>query len=179
MLGFRQLDLSLGQKLALSSSIRRSSDGQVVANQTHFWSEIRKGLGDTSLWSVWPKSPNRHCVMCIWRLTRPIFSRHIEESKENPEPSPLGLVPPDKLDTRSESRKSAFDHHDTLDTWMPGVVVIGLFCTYFTPIQAVTVVKGQIDCYDTLYYPMRSNTQRANFLTFKVKANSYGSSVLQ
>ena len=57
MLGFRQLDLSLGQKLALSSSIRRSSDGQVVANQTHFWSEIRKGLGDTSLGSVWPKSP--------------------------------------------------------------------------------------------------------------------------
>ena len=33
---------------------------------------------------------------------------------------------------------------------MPGAVVIGLFYTYFTPIQAVTVVKGQTDCYDTL-----------------------------
>ena len=30
---------------------------------------------------------------------------------------------------------------------MPGVVVIGLFCTYFTPIQAVMAVKGQTDCY--------------------------------
>ena len=33
---------------------------------------------------------------------------------------------------------------------MPGVVVIGLFCTYFTPIQAVMTVEGWTDCYDTL-----------------------------
>ena len=65
-----------------------------------------------------------------------------------------------------------------LDTWMPGVVVISLFYTYFTPIQAVIVVEGQTDCYDTLYYPMRSNTQRADFLAFAVKVNRYGSSVL-
>ena len=30
---------------------------------------------------------------------------------------------------------------------MPGAVVLGLFCTYFTPIQAVMAVKGQTDCY--------------------------------
>ena len=52
-----------------------------------------------------------------------------------------------KLDTRSESRERAFDHHDTLDTWMPSAVVIGLFCTYFTPIQAITTVEGQTDCH--------------------------------
>ena len=56
---------------------------------------------------------------------------------------------------------------------MPGAVVIGLFCTYFTPIQVVTTVEGQTDCYDTLYCPTRSNTQRANFLAFIVKVNSY------
>ena len=33
---------------------------------------------------------------------------------------------------------------------MPGAVVRGLFCTYFTPIQEVTTVEGQTDCYDTL-----------------------------
>jgi hypothetical protein len=47
-----------------------------------------------------------------------------------------------KLDTRSESRKRAFDHHDMLETCMPGAVVIGLFYAYFTAIQAVTSVKG-------------------------------------
>ena len=47
-----------------------------------------------------------------------------------------------KLDTRSELRKRAFDHHDTLETCMPGIVVIGLFYTYFTPIQVVTAVEG-------------------------------------
>ena len=52
-----------------------------------------------------------------------------------------------KLDTRSESRERAFDHHDTLDTWMPGAVVIGIFCTYFTLIQAVMTIEGQTDCY--------------------------------
>ena len=64
----------------------------------------------------------------------------------------------EKLDKRSESRKRAFDHHDTLDTWMPDAVVIGLFYTYFTTIQAVTAVEGQTNGYDTLYYPTRSNT---------------------
>jgi hypothetical protein len=47
-----------------------------------------------------------------------------------------------KLDTRSESKKGAFDR---LETLMPGAVVIGLFCTYLIPIQAVTVVKGQTE----------------------------------
>ena len=47
-----------------------------------------------------------------------------------------------KLDTRSESRKRAFDHHDMLETRMPGAVVIGLFCTYFTTIQVVMTVEG-------------------------------------
>ena len=47
-----------------------------------------------------------------------------------------------KLDTRSESRERAFDHHDMLDTWMPGVVVIGLFYTYLILIQAVIAVEG-------------------------------------
>ena len=47
-----------------------------------------------------------------------------------------------KLDTRSEMRKRDFDHHDTLDTGMPGAVVIGLFYTYFTTIQVVTAVEG-------------------------------------
>jgi hypothetical protein len=31
---------------------------------------------------------------------------------------------------KKELRKGAFDHHDTLETWMPGVVVMGLFCTF-------------------------------------------------
>ena len=83
-----------------------------------------------------------------------------------------------KLDTRSESRKTAFDHHDTLHTRMPGAIAIGIFCTYFTTIQAVTVVKGLTDCYDTLYCPMRSNTERADFLAFAIKVNSYGSPIL-
>ena len=61
---------------------------------------------------------------------------------------------------------------------MPNEVVIGLFYTYFTPIQAVTAVEGQTDCYDTLYCPTRSNTQWVDFLVFIVKINSYGSSVL-
>ena len=47
-----------------------------------------------------------------------------------------------KLDTRSESREKAFDHYDTLDTRMLGAVVIGLFYTYFTPIQVVMIVEG-------------------------------------
>ena len=83
-----------------------------------------------------------------------------------------------KLDTRSESRKTAFDHHDTLHTRMPGAIAIGIFCTYFTTIQVVIAVEGQTDCYDTLYYPTRSNTQRSDFLAFVVQVNSYGSSVL-
>ena len=85
-----------------------------------------------------------------------------------------------KLDTRSESRNRAFDHHDTLDTWVCGAVVIGLFYTYFTPIQAVTAVEGRLIAtpYDTLFYPTRSNTQRVDFLAFIVKVNSYGSSIL-
>ena len=52
---------------------------------------------------------------------------------------------------------------------MPSVVVIGLFCTYFTPIQVVTVVEGQTDCYDTLYCPTRSNVLHSNFLASAVK----------
>ena len=51
-----------------------------------------------------------------------------------------------KLNTRSELRKRAFDHHDTLKTRMPGTVVIGLFRTYLTPIQAVMAVEGQTNC---------------------------------
>ena len=43
-----------------------------------------------------------------------------------------------KLDTRSDSRKGAFD---TLETLMPGAVVIGLFCTYLILIQVVIVVE--------------------------------------
>ena len=66
------------------------------------------------------------------------------------------------LDTRSESRNRAFDHHDMLDTWMRGAVAIGLLCTYFTLIQVIIAVEGQTDCYDTLYYPTRSNTQRVD-----------------
>jgi hypothetical protein len=44
-----------------------------------------------------------------------------------------------KLD-RSENLRD-FDHHDTVETRKPGVVVIGLF----TPIQAVTTVEGQTE----------------------------------
>ena len=89
-----------------------------------------------------------------------------------------------KLDTRSESRKRAFDHHDTLETWMPGAVVMGLFCTYLPPIQVVTIVKAQTGCYDIQYWrpfilcPMRSNIHRPDFLVFTVKFNSYVSSVM-
>jgi hypothetical protein len=61
---------------------------------------------------------------------------------------------------------------------MPGAVVIGLFYTYFTTIQVVIAIEGQTDCYDTLYYPTRSNTQRADFLAFAVKVKSYSSSIL-
>jgi hypothetical protein len=66
-----------------------------------------------------------------------------------------------KLDTRSESRQ------DMLDNWMTSVVMIGLFCTCFTPIQEVTSVDGQTDCYNTLYcysavrlYGHRSKSQQ-------------------
>ena len=45
-----------------------------------------------------------------------------------------------KLDIRSDSKKGAFY---TLETGMPGAVVIGLFCTYLIPIQVVTTVEGQ------------------------------------
>ena len=69
-----------------------------------------------------------------------------------------------KLDTRSELRERAFDHHDTLDTWMPGAVVIGLFCTYFTPIQAVTMVVGQTDCYYIQHF----------ILSYKIKYSAGG-----
>jgi hypothetical protein len=44
-----------------------------------------------------------------------------------------------KLD-RSENLRD-FDHHDTVETWKPGAVVIGLF----TPIQEVTIVEGQTE----------------------------------
>ena len=37
-----------------------------------------------------------------------------------------------KLDTRSDSRRGAFD---MLETGMPGAIVIGLFCTYLIPIK--------------------------------------------
>ena len=47
-----------------------------------------------------------------------------------------------KLDTRSDSRKGAFN---TFETGMPGAVVIGLFYTYLIPIQAVTTVDGQTE----------------------------------
>jgi hypothetical protein len=47
-----------------------------------------------------------------------------------------------KLDSRSESRKRAFDHHDMLEISVPGAIVICLFSIYFTPIQEVTTVKG-------------------------------------
>ena len=45
-----------------------------------------------------------------------------------------------KLDTRSDSRKGAFY---TLETGMPGAVVIGLFCTYLIPIQVVTTIETE------------------------------------
>jgi hypothetical protein len=47
-----------------------------------------------------------------------------------------------KLDTISYSRIGDFD---TLETSMPGVVVIGLLCTYLIPIQAVIAIKGQTE----------------------------------
>jgi hypothetical protein len=62
-----------------------------------------------------------------------------------------------KLDTRSASRKRAFDHHDTLKTWMPSAVVIGLFYTYFTPIQVVTRL---------------CETRRGFFVQCKVESNN-------
>ena len=46
------------------------------------------------------------------------------------------------MDTRSESRKRA---SNTLETWMPSAIVIGLFCTYLIPIQEVTTVLGQTE----------------------------------
>jgi hypothetical protein len=85
---------------------------------------------------------------------------------------------------KKESRKGAFDHHDTFETWMPGAVVIGLFCTYLTPIQAATTVERQTGCYDIqnrrpfILCPTRSNIQRPDFLAFVVKFNSYVSSVM-
>jgi hypothetical protein len=36
-----------------------------------------------------------------------------------------------KAGHKKESRKGAFDHHDTLETWMLGAVMMGLFCTFF------------------------------------------------
>ena len=48
-----------------------------------------------------------------------------------------------KLDTRSDLRKGAFD---MLETLIPGVVVIGLFCTYLIPIQEAITVEGQSAC---------------------------------
>ena len=56
-----------------------------------------------------------------------------------------------KLDTRSDSRKGAFD---MLETWMPGVVVIGIFYTYLIPIQAVTASRGRLKV-----CPAQSNLQ--------------------
>ena len=35
---------------------------------------------------------------------------------------------------------------------MPGVVVIGILCTYFTPIQAAMTVEGQTDCYSIRHF---------------------------
>ena len=58
-----------------------------------------------------------------------------------------------KLDTRSESRKRAFDPKQQ---WQS---------------------RGRLIA-RTLYYPTRSNTQWPNFLAFVVKVNSFGSSVL-
>jgi len=69
-----------------------------------------------------------------------------------------------KLDIRSESRERAFDHHDMLDTWMPGVVVIGIFYIYFTPIQAVTDVEGQTNCYSIRHF----------ILSYKIKYSAGG-----
>jgi hypothetical protein len=31
---------------------------------------------------------------------------------------------------------------------MSSAVVMGLLCTFFTPIQTVTIVEGQTGCYD-------------------------------
>jgi hypothetical protein len=53
-----------------------------------------------------------------------------------------------KLDTRRNREKGAFDHHDMLETQMSSAVVMGLLCTFFTPIQTVTIVEGQTGCYD-------------------------------
>ena len=51
---------------------------------------------------------------------------------------------------------------------MPGAIVIGLFCTYFTPIQAVTAVEGQIDCYDTLLsYEIKYAAARLSYVCSK------------
>ena len=44
-----------------------------------------------------------------------------------------------KLD-KSENLRD-FDHHDTVETWKPGAVMIGLF----TPIQTAITVEGQIE----------------------------------
>ena len=89
-----------------------------------------------------------------------------------------------KVGHKKESRKGAFDHHDTLETWMPGAVVMGLLCTFFTPIQAVTTVEGLTGCYDIqnwwpfILCPTRSNIQQPDFLAITVKFNSYVSSVM-
>ena len=48
-----------------------------------------------------------------------------------------------KLDTRSDSRKGAFN---TFETGMPGAVVIGHFYTYLISIQAITAVEGHTNC---------------------------------
>jgi hypothetical protein len=44
---------------------------------------------------------------------------------------------------------------------MPGTVVMGLFCTYLTPIQAVTTVEGQTSCYEIKYIVARLSCVRS------------------
>ena len=52
---------------------------------------------------------------------------------------------------------------------MPGAVVIGLFCTYFTPIQAVTTVKGHTDCYSVRHF----------ILSYEIKYSAGGLSCIR
>ena len=51
---------------------------------------------------------------------------------------------------------------------MPGAVVIGISCTYFTPIQVVMIVEGQTDCYDTLLsYEIKNATTELSCIRSK------------
>ena len=45
----------------------------------------------------------------------------------------------ERSEYRMKARQEWIDHHDTVETWKPGAVMIGLF----TPIQAITIVEGR------------------------------------